>query len=118
MLEGDLRLPRGEADLALAAYDKAAQIAPEPLRPYALTEKIMTLETVGKAAECATAAQGYLEASPDTLLAPMVHASQARCQQASGQAEAAKTTLQKISLQYPGTPWAWGLRLQPPANSK
>ena len=35
MLEGDLRLPRGEADLALAAYEKAAATAPEALKPFA-----------------------------------------------------------------------------------
>ena len=120
MLEGDLRLPRGELDLALAAYEKAAATAPEPLKPFALTEKILTLETAGKSAECAAAAQNFLDSYADSLLAPMVHSSLARCQLASGQAEAAKTTLQKISLQYPNTPWAaWAnSRLQPPAAPK
>lgn len=120
MLEGDLSFPRGELDKALAAYEKAAETAPEPLKPFAVTEKVLTLETAGKPAECASAAQGFLDSYADSMLAPMVHASLARCQTASGQAEAAKTTLQKISLQYPNTPWAaWAnSRLQPTATSK
>lgn len=118
MLEGDLRFPRGEVDQALAAYEKAAATAPEALKPFALTEKVLALETAGKSAECAAAAQGFLDAYADSLPAAMVHASLARCQLASGQAEAARTTLQKISLQYPETPWAaWASsRLQPPTK--
>ena len=120
MLEGDLRFPRGELDQALAAYEKAAETAPAPLKPFALTEKVLTLEAAGKAADCAAAAQSFLDSYADSLLAPMVHASLARCQLASGQAEAAKASLQKISLQYANTPWAaWAnSRLQPPATPK
>lgn len=106
LLEGDLQYPRGQYDLALAAYDQAAREAPEPLRPYALADKIMTLEAVGKSADCAAAAQSFLDAEPDHLLSARVHVALARCQLASGQAEAAKASLQRISLQYPGTPWA------------
>ena len=120
MLEGDLRLPRGEVAQALAAYEKAAETAPEALKPFALTETVLTLETSGKPAECAAAAQSFLDAYADSMLAPMVHTSLARCQLASGQAESAKTTLQKISLQYPNTPWAaWaGSRMQPATTLK
>ncbi len=87
-------------------YDKAAQDAPDSLRPYALADKIMTLQAAGKSAECAAAAQSFLEATPDHLMAAQVHVALARCQLAQGQSEAAKGTLQRISLQYPGTPWA------------
>ncbi|MEK7381998.1 MAG: tetratricopeptide repeat protein [Elusimicrobiota bacterium] len=120
MLEGDLRFPRGEVDLALAAYEKAIATAPEPLKPFALTEKVLTLEAVGKAAECAAAAQVFLDGYADSMLAPMVHSSLARCQLAVGQSDAARATLQKISLQYSNTPWAaWAnSRLQPPAAPK
>ena len=120
MLEGDLSFPRGELDKALAAYEKAAETAPEPLKPFALTEKVLTLETAGKSAECASAAQGFLDSYADSMLAPMVHSSLARCQLASSQGEAARTTPQKISLQYANTPWAaWAnSRLQPPATPK
>jgi predicted negative regulator of RcsB-dependent stress response len=116
MLQGDLHYPHGEFDQALASYDKAAQTAPDSLRPYALADKVMTLQAAGKAAECAAAAQSFLDATPDHLLAAQVHVSLARCQLAQGQAEAAKNTLQRISLQYPNTPWAeWAsARLQTP----
>jgi len=106
MLEGDLHYPHGEYDQALTAYDKAAQDATDPLRPYALADKVMTLQAAGKSAECAAAAQSFLDATPDHLLAAEVHVTLARCQLAQGQAEAAKATLQRISLQYPNTPWA------------
>jgi tetratricopeptide (TPR) repeat protein len=106
MLQGDLHYPHGEYDQALTAYDKAAQDATDPLRPYALADKVMTLQAAGKNAECAAAAQSFLDATPDHLLAAQVHVALARCQLAQGQAEAAKATLQRISLQYPNTPWA------------
>ncbi|MFI5350655.1 MAG: tol-pal system YbgF family protein [Elusimicrobiota bacterium] len=118
MLQGDLHYPHNEFDQALTAYDKAAQGAPEPLRPYALADKVMTLQAAGRAADCAAAAQSFLDATPDHLLAAQVHTALARCQLAQGQADAAKATLQRISLQYPNTPWAeWAtFRLQTPAK--
>jgi hypothetical protein len=106
MLEGDLHYPRAEYDQALAAYDKAAQESPEVLRPYAQAERVMALEAAGKAAECAAAAQAFIEANPEHLLAAQIHTSLARCQMALGQADAAKATLQRIALQYERTPWA------------
>jgi tetratricopeptide (TPR) repeat protein len=106
MLQGDLHYSHGEYDQALEAYDKAAQAAPEALRPYALANKVLTLQAAGKSADCAAAAQSFLDATPDHLLAAQVHAGLARCQLAQGQSEAAKATLQRISLQYPNTPWA------------
>lgn len=106
MLAGDLLYPKGEYDGALAAYDKAALEAPEGLRPFALADKIMTLEAAGKNAECAAAAQSFVDSLSDHLLTPQVHSTLARCQSAAGQADAAKATLQRISLQYPNTPWA------------
>lgn len=120
MLQGDLHYARAEYDQALTSYDKAAQTAPEGLRAYAAAEKVATLEAAGKAAECAAAAQSFLDSTPDHLLAAQVHACLARCQLAQGQADAAKATLQRISLQYPNTPWsAWaGSRLQTPSVSK
>lgn len=114
ILQGDLHYPRGEYDKALSAYDKAVQDAPEPLKPYAAAERIMTLEAAGKAAECAAAAQSFLDAHADHLMAAQIHAALARCQLAQGQTDAAKATLQRVTLQYPGTPsaeWA-GFRLQ------
>jgi tetratricopeptide (TPR) repeat protein len=117
MLEGDLHYPRGEYDQALSAYDLAAQDAPEALRPFAQAERVMTLEAAGKAADCATAAQSFVETNGEHLLAAQVHSALARCQLALGQADAAKATLQRIALQYPNSPWAeWATyRLQAPA---
>jgi TolA-binding protein len=102
----------------MASYDKAAQVAPDSLRAYALADKVSTLEAAGKSADCAAAAQSFLDANGDHLLAAQVHVSLARCQSALGQADAAKGTLQRISLQYPNTPWsAWAsARLQIPAT--
>lgn len=118
LLDGDLAYPRGDYEQALAAYDKAVETAPESLRPFALAQKAMTLEAAGRAADGAAAAQAFLDAHSDHLLAPQVHAVLARCQAAQGQADAAKATLQRIALQYPNTPWAaWATsRLQPPAK--
>jgi tetratricopeptide (TPR) repeat protein len=119
LLEGDLNYPQGDYGRALAAYDQAVSDAPEVLKPYALADKVMTLEASGKNADCAAAADSFLEAYADHLLAPQIQASLARCQLAGGQTEAATATLQKLSLQYPGTPWAeWAAyRLNPPKPS-
>lgn len=106
MMEGDLHYPRAEYDQALASYDKAAQAAPETLRPFAQAERVMTLEAAGKASECAAAAQSFLDANSEHLLAAQVHTSLARCQLAMGQTDTAKATLQRIALQYANTPWA------------
>lgn len=106
MMQGDLSYPHAEYDKAVTAYDKAAAEAPDVLRPYALADKVLTLQAAGKAAECAAAAQSFLESNPEHLMAAQVHAALARSQMALGQADAAKVTLQRISLQYPNTPWA------------
>jgi tetratricopeptide (TPR) repeat protein len=106
MLQGDLHYPHAEYDQAVTAYDKAAESATDALRPYALADKVMTLQAAGKHADCAVAAQSFLDASPEHLMAAQVHVALARCQLAQGQADAAKATLQRISLQYPNTPWA------------
>ncbi|MDE2142908.1 MAG: tetratricopeptide repeat protein [Elusimicrobia bacterium] len=120
MLDGDLHFPKGEYDQALTAYDKAAAVAPEALRPFAQAEKVMTLAAAGKAADCATSAQAFLDAYPEHLLAAQIHTDLARCQMALGQNDVAKATLQRIALQYPGTPWAeWAAdRLTPAPAAK
>ena len=106
MMAGDLHFPHGELDQALASYDKAAQEAPDALRPYAQADKVLALQAAGKSAECAAAAQSFLETTPEHLMAAQVHVALARSQMALGQNDAAKSTLQRISLQYPNTPWA------------
>lgn len=118
MMEGELKQSKGEHDAALAAFTRAADLAPAELKPFAAAERVTALEIAGKSAECAAAAASFLEANADHFLAPQVHESLGRCQAASGQAEAARATWQKISLQYPDTPWAAraNARLQAPTK--
>jgi tetratricopeptide (TPR) repeat protein len=115
LMQGELKQAKGEHDAALASFALAAQAAPEPLKPFALAEKITALETAGKPAECVAAAQSFLDANADHFLGPQVYETMARCQVEAGQADAARATWQKISLQYPDTPWAAraNARLQP-----
>ncbi|MDD5304608.1 MAG: tetratricopeptide repeat protein [Elusimicrobia bacterium] len=118
LMQGELKQAKGEHDAALASFTHAVEVAPEPLKPFAAAEKVSALEAAGKPAECITAAQAFLDANADHFLAPQVQEVMARCQLASGQADAARATWQKISLQYPDTPWAVraNARLNPPTK--
>lgn len=115
MMQGELKRTAGEHDAALASFTRAAEITSEPLKPFAAAEKISALEAAGKSAECAAAAQTFLDVNADHFLGPQIQETMARCQLTAGQAEAARATWQKISLQYPDTPWAAraNTRLQP-----
>lgn len=115
LMEGQIKQSAGDREGALASFAKAAEAFPETLKPFAAAEKITALEAAGKPAECAAAAQSFLETGADHFLAPGVQEALARCQLASGQGDAARATWQKISLQYPETPWAAraNARLQP-----
>lgn len=114
LLEGDILQARGEYAAAVTAYGKAAEEG-GPLTPFALADKAMTQEAAGACAEALTASSSFLETASDHFLAPLVLGVQARCQQSLGQADAAKSTLQKMTLQYPDSPWAaWAnARLSP-----
>lgn len=118
LMQGELKQAKGEHGEALDSFSRAADTAPEPLKPFAASERVSALEIAGKSAECAAAAQAFLDANPDHFLAPQVHEVMARCQFAAGQPDAARATWQKISLQYPDTPWAAraNARLQPPTK--
>jgi tetratricopeptide (TPR) repeat protein len=118
LMQGELKQAKGEHDAALASFTHAVEVAPEPLKPFAAAEKVSALEAAGKPAECITAAQSFLDANADHFLGPQVQEVMARCQVATGQADAARATWQKISLQYPDTPWAQraNARLQPPTK--
>ena len=118
LMEGDLKRTQGEHDKAVAAYSHAAETSPEPLKPFALAEKAAALEAAGKPAECIAAATAFLDANGEHFLAARVYEMLARCQLAAGQADAAKATWQKITLQFPDTAWAAraNARLQPPAK--
>ncbi len=118
LMQSELKQSKGENDTALASLTRAAEVAPEPLKPFALADKVSALEAAGKPAECVAAAQSFLDANAGHFLGPQVHEIMARCQLAAGQAEAARATWQRISLQYPDTPWAAraNSRLQPPTQ--
>lgn len=118
LMQGELKQAQGQHDAAIESFTRSAEISPEPLKPFAATEKISALEAAGKPAECAAAAQAFLDANADHFLGPQVQETLARCQFAAGQPEAARATWQKISLQYPDTPWAQraNARLQPPTK--
>ncbi len=114
LLEGDILQARGEYAAALAAYGKAAE-EQGPLAPFATADKAMTQEAAGQCAEALSTAAQFQSAHAEHFLAPLVLGVQARCQNSLGQGDAAKATLQKISLQYPDSPWAaWAnARLSP-----
>jgi len=118
LMQGSLKQAVGEHDAALASFTRAAEAAPEPLKPFALAEKVSALEAAGKPADCVAAAQSFLDTNADHFLGPQVQEAMARCQLAAGSADAARSTWQKISLQYPDTPWAAraNSRLQPPTK--
>ena len=115
LMEAELKQAKGEHDAALTSFARAADAAPDQLKPFAAAAKVSALETAGKPAECAAAAQSFLEYNADHFLGPQVQEALARCQLAAGQADAARATWQKITLQYPDTPWAAraNARLQP-----
>lgn len=117
LLEGDILQARGEYKAALDAYAKAAE-EQGPLSPFSAANRAMTLEAAGQHAEALSAAKQFLSESPEHFLAPLVLSVQARCEQALGQAEAARASLQRITLQYPDSPWAaWAnTRLLPPTK--
>lgn len=106
ILESDLRVAKGEADKAAEALDRAAAESPEGLKPFVIAQKAAAFESAGKPADCAAAASAFLAAYPDHFLAPHILSVQARCQSASGQAEAARKSWQDLTLQYPDSPWA------------
>jgi tetratricopeptide (TPR) repeat protein len=117
ILDGDIHFQAAEYDKALDSYNKAADEAPESLKPFALADKVATLEASGKPDQCVSATQSFLDTRGDNTLAPQIQATLARCQQAEGQAEAAKATLQKMALQYQNSFWEqWAKnQLNPPA---
>lgn len=118
MMEGELKQSKGDHEGALASFARAADASTTELKPFAAAERITALEIAGKSAECAAAASSFLEANAEHFLAPQVHENLGRCQAAAGQAAAARATWQKISLQYPDTPWAAraNARLQAPTK--
>jgi tetratricopeptide (TPR) repeat protein len=107
LFAGDVHFIRSNFQQSVAEYAKVlAQARPEAALPLAQGGTALAYEADGKCPQAAGAADAYLQSYPDHFLAPQVHAALARCQLTQGQAEAARASLQKISLQYPETSWA------------
>ena len=107
LFAGDVAYTRGQYKEALEHYNAVLERGkPAGLQPIALSDTAITQEAAGQFQPAQLAAQHFLEQYPDHFLAPQVHAILARTLSALGQAEQAKTTYQKIALQYEGTSWA------------
>lgn len=113
---GDVHFIRGRYQESVDEYAKAlAAGSPASVLPLAQGGTVLAYEAAGKCQQAIGAAETFLQTDPEHFLAPQVHASLARCQLALNQTEQARSTLQKISLQYPETSWdAWAKsKLQP-----
>lgn len=103
----DISYSRGQYKDALDGYNAVLERGkPAGLQPIALNDVAISQEAAGQFEQAQQAAQRFLELYPDHFLAPQVHACLARSLAALGQLDKAKTTYQKIALQYEGTPWA------------
>lgn len=109
LFAGDLLYRQGSYKEAVAYYNQVVEREnPKAAVPIALANSAIAQEAGGDFAQAAATAQRFLDLFSDHFMAPQVHASLARGLQAQGQVDAAKAALQKISLQYPETPWsAW-----------
>jgi tetratricopeptide (TPR) repeat protein len=117
LFAGDVQFIRGNYKQSLEEYAKVlGQGAPEGAMPMAQGGTALAYEASGQWQQAQAAADSFLQTYPDHFLAPQVHAALARSQAALGQADAARATYQKISLQYPETSWAaWAQsKLSPP----
>ncbi|MEK7722067.1 MAG: 2-dehydropantoate 2-reductase N-terminal domain-containing protein, partial [Elusimicrobiota bacterium] len=89
------------------------------LAPFAAYSVGKCKEAEGDLAGAQVQYSDFLLKNPEHFIAPEVHASLARSQELSGNAELAKTTYEKIALLYPDTSWATQARTKsaPPASA-
>ncbi|MDD5658137.1 MAG: tetratricopeptide repeat protein [Elusimicrobia bacterium] len=107
LFAGDLLFHRDRFADSVKYYQQLADRGqPQALLPLALGGMALAQESASQCAEAVKTEERFLGAYPDHFLAPQVHASMARCEEAMGQKDTAKATLQKIALQYPETSWA------------
>lgn len=112
LLTGDVLFQAGRYKEAAQTYQ---QVVDRPnhkaLLPLAIADLSLTLEAGGDCPAAMSGADRFLEAHPDHFLAPQVHAGLARCLAASGQAEKARSTYERIAFLYPETYWSeWAKR--------
>ena len=72
----------------------------------AISNTAIAYEAAGDFAQAAANGRNFLTAHSDHFLAPYAHATLARSLEQMGQKQEAMTAMQKITLQYPDTPWA------------
>lgn len=106
LFAGDILFRQGSFKEAVESYAKVSEGSDAKLASVALADTSLALEAAGQYQQAIAAAQRFLDAHADSFLAPQVHSSLGRSQHALGQIDQAKATYQKISLQYPDTPWA------------
>ncbi|MBI5243495.1 MAG: tetratricopeptide repeat protein, partial [Elusimicrobia bacterium] len=107
LFAGDLLFHRDRYADSVKYYQQLVDRGqPQVLQPFALCGLALAQEAAKQCGEAVKTEERFLGAFPDHFLAPQVHVSLARCEEALGQRDTAKATLQKISLQYPETSWA------------
>lgn len=107
LFAGDVHFLKGNYKESAAQYAKLLEQGPKPaVLPLAQASQALAFEAGGQYQQGVSAAEAFLGTYSDHFLAPQVHASLARCQEAMGQKELFKATLQKISLQYPDSTFA------------
>lgn len=108
LLAGDVLFQQAKYKEAAQAYQGATEQPGVPATiPMALSGLALSQEGAGDCPAATAAAQRFLDTHQDHFLAPITHASLARCLAAQGKPEA-KETFQRIEILYPGTYWeAW-----------
>jgi tetratricopeptide (TPR) repeat protein len=107
LFAGDLLFHRDRYADSVRYYQQLVDRGqPQVLQPFALGGLALAQEASKQCAEAVKTAERFLGTYSDHFLAPQVHTSLARCETALGQRDTAKSTLQRIALQYPETSWA------------
>ena len=120
LFSGDLGFWQGRYEQALKSYaELSVRGQPADLMPFALAGQAFAYAGAAKLNEAASSEKTFLDSYPDHFLAPHVHEEMVRTLLALGRKQEAKAALERIALEYPGTPWAARAQriLQPAASA-
>lgn len=106
LFAGDVHFRQGQYQEAVAAYARVLELGPAAIQPFALSNTAASYEAAGKFDQAVTHSRSFLDANADHFLAPHAHSILARSLGYLGKKQEERTALQKITLQYPNTPWA------------
>ncbi len=106
LFAGDVLYRLGNYPKALEAYARVLELGPESIQPMALVNTAVAHEAAGQYDQAVANGRSFLDAHSDHFLAPQAHSSLARSLALMGRKEEARVALQKMTLQYPDTPWA------------